>query len=181
LTDHEPATAQNSPVAWFTLNSLQTTQYGFYKTILPSLSPKAPLDHNTLTLLKRLQLTPIYPASSKKDTAVARPTPTDPESRLWAIFMVGGGHFAGMIVSLVPKYVKQSGRLEKEVIILESKTFHRYTSKLCCYCQTSVLIVRGVARRKQGGSQSINDQAKSKAKSAGAQIRRYNEQALQEV
>jgi len=44
-----------------------------------------------------------------------------------------------------------------------SKTFHRYTT-----------------RRKQGGSQSANDQAKGKANSMGAQLRRYNERALQQ-
>lgn len=36
------------------------------------------------------------------------------------------------------------------------------------------------ARRKQGGSQGLNDNAKSKAKSAGATLRRYGEQALQD-
>ncbi len=45
-----------------------------------------------------------------------------------------------------------------------SKTFHRYTT-----------------RRKQGGAQSANDQAKGKARSGGAMIRRYNERALQQV
>ena len=43
------------------------------------------------------------------------------------------------------------------------KTFHRYTT-----------------RRKQGGAQSSNDKSKGKANSAGAGIRRYNEQALDE-
>ena len=37
------------------------------------------------------------------------------------------------------------------------------------------------ARRKQGGGQSANDNAKGNAKSAGAQIRRYNESALRDV
>lgn len=37
-----------------------------------------------------------------------------------------------------------------------------------------------VARKKQGGSQAINDNNKSKAISAGAMLRRYGEQALQE-
>lgn len=36
------------------------------------------------------------------------------------------------------------------------------------------------ARRKQGGSQAAHDGGKGKAKSAGAQIRRYNEVALTE-
>jgi len=35
------------------------------------------------------------------------------------------------------------------------------------------------ARRKQGRSQASNDNAKGKAKSAGADLRRYNEAALQ--
>lgn len=38
-----------------------------------------------------------------------------------------------------------------------------------------------IARRKQGGSQSVNDNAKGFAKSAGAQLRRYGEQALRDV
>lgn len=38
-----------------------------------------------------------------------------------------------------------------------------------------------LARRKQGGSQSVNDNAKGPAKSAGALLRRYGEQALREV
>jgi len=37
------------------------------------------------------------------------------------------------------------------------------------------------ARRKQGGSQSINDNAKGAAISAGATLRRYGEQALRDV
>lgn len=41
--------------------------------------------------------------------------------------------------------------------------------------------MRGTARRKQGGSQSLNDNAKGNAKSAGAQLRRYGEQSLREV
>lgn len=47
--------------------------------------------------------------------------------------------------------------------VIRHKTFHRYTT-----------------RRKQGGSQSVNDNAKGPAKSAGAQLRRYGEQALRE-
>ncbi|KAJ7918760.1 hypothetical protein B0H13DRAFT_1991605 [Mycena leptocephala] len=43
--------------------------------------------------------------------------------------------------------------------VLNHKTFHRYTT-----------------RRKQGGSQGLNDNAKGAAKSAGAQLRRYGEQ-----
>lgn len=87
-----------------------------------------------------------------------------------AILMIGGGHFAGAIISHTPKdisknlNIKESKR-EQAVNIIESKSFHRYTT-----------------RRKQGGSQNANDNAKGKANSAGSSIRRYNEQALiQEV
>jgi len=40
---------------------------------------------------------------------------------------------------------------------------------------------RVLARRKQGGSQSVNDNAKGAAVSAGAMLRRYGEQALRDV
>src|SRR5947207_1999434 len=41
------------------------------------------------------------------------------------------------------------------------------------------LMLINQARRKQGGSQASNDNAKGKAKSAGADLRRYNEAVLQ--
>src|SRR5947207_3889375 len=76
--------------------------------------------------------------------------------------MIGGGHFAGMVVSLTQKFVKNhvSGH-ERQATVLAHKTFHRYTT-----------------RRKQGGSQSANDNAKGTAHSAGSSLRRYNEVAL---
>ena len=77
--------------------------------------------------------------------------------------MIGGGHFAAMVVSLAPKQTKSSatGPLTREATVLAHKTFHRYTT-----------------RRKQGGAQSANDSAKGAAHSAGSSLRRYNEQAL---
>lgn len=84
-----------------------------------------------------------------------------------ALFMIGGGHFAGAIVSHVPKNIKGNAKSktesvqEQKVDIIVSKTFHRYTT-----------------RRKQGGSQSASDNARGKANSSGSSIRRYNEQAL---
>lgn len=41
-------------------------------------------------------------------------------------------------------------------------------------------LLRNIARRKQGGSQSMNDSSKG-AISAGATLRRYGEQALRDV
>ncbi|CEP62824.1 Vms1p LALA0_S06e04676g [Lachancea lanzarotensis] len=84
-----------------------------------------------------------------------------------ALFMVGGGHFAGAIVShkrlnIKGSMTKNNETLqERSVQFLEHKTFHRYTT-----------------RRKQGGSQSAMDNSKGKANSAGSSLRRYNEIAL---
>ncbi|KAF8517966.1 hypothetical protein BU17DRAFT_49126 [Hysterangium stoloniferum] len=97
-----------------------------------------------------------------------------PYGRRWTLLMVAGGHFAGLIVQVhqpdeediteptVGKKKKKQ-RPKPEVHIIKHKTFHRYTT-----------------RRKQGGSQSVNDNAKGNAKSAGAQLRRYGEQALRD-
>lgn len=97
---------------------------------------------------------------NSKDTSSAR-------APFSALFMVGGGHFAGAIVS--HKRLDTKGNLtkksetqqERAVQFLEHKTFHRYTT-----------------RRKQGGAQSTMDNSKGKANSAGSSLRRYNEAAL---
>lgn len=78
------------------------------------------------------------------------------EERTIAMFMMGGGHFAGAVVSITHSTLQNC-------VLRASKGFHRYTT-----------------RRKQGGSQSANDNAKGAAHSAGATLRRYNEQALQD-
>lgn len=84
-----------------------------------------------------------------------------------AIFMIGGGHFAGAIVSHKPKSIKgQVAKTPQDLLLnsvdfIEHKSFHRYTT-----------------RRKQGGSQGAMDSAKGKANSAGSNLRRANEFAL---
>ncbi|QHS72267.1 Vms1p [Saccharomyces paradoxus] len=91
----------------------------------------------------------------------------NPMMAISALFMVGGGHFAGAIVSHQRLNIKGNAHkkdetlFEQAVNFLEHKTFHRYTT-----------------RRKQGGSQSAMDNAKGKANSAGSALRRYNESAL---
>lgn len=77
-----------------------------------------------------------------------------PTERLMAVFMAGGGHFAGAMISI-------DGSSRQKCKLLQSKGFHRYTT-----------------RRKQGGAQSSNDNAKGAANSAGAQIRRQQEAML---
>ena len=94
-----------------------------------------------------------------------------PKTGKSALFMI---EVAILPVPLFPTHAKHSrgnapttkeSIQEQAVDIIQSKTFHRYTT-----------------RRKQGGSQSASDNARGKANSAGSSIRRYNEQALiQEV
>eukprot|EP01134_Creolimax_fragrantissima_P000285 CFRG0285T1 len=73
-----------------------------------------------------------------------------PTNQTWGVLLCSGGHFAGCIFD----------GLELRV----SKTYHRY-----------------VVRRKQGGMQSVRDSASgtSAPKSAGANLRRQQEAALQ--
>jgi len=70
------------------------------------------------------------------------------EKDLWVILMHGAGHFAGVVMN-------------NRGSVIAQKSFHRY-----------------VIRAKQGKAQSRNDNASGMARSAGAHIRRYNEQML---
>lgn len=94
------------------------------------------------------------------------------DGRIWTVFMTAGGHFAGVVVRVcapdpeegaAPSKAAKHKKGKSQIEVLRHKTFHRYTT-----------------RRKQGGSQSVNDNAKGPAKSAGAQLRRYGEQALRD-
>ncbi|KAM0786695.1 hypothetical protein ACM66B_002139 [Microbotryomycetes sp. NB124-2] len=142
-----------SAIVWFEAPNVNPgTQYGVYKAALPALgSQKRPELSAALPELKTIQLA---------ETATHA---TATKERKWTLLMFASGHFAGMVVSLEPKLVSKGKGKEKEreVVVLAKKTFHRYTT-----------------RRKQGGAQSANDAGKGKAKSAGAQIRRYNEAML---
>ncbi|KAF9258910.1 hypothetical protein L218DRAFT_974772 [Marasmius fiardii PR-910] len=127
------------------------TQIGVYRTLFPLDTPQS----SYLGALHDLQ----------KRT---------PGGRKWAMFMVAGGHFAGAVTRVSRpegEEEEDSARSKKPKVqkpkpvneVLVHKTFHRYTT-----------------RRKQGGSQSTNDNAKGPAKSAGALLRRYGEQALRD-
>ncbi|KAJ8489201.1 hypothetical protein ONZ51_g3086 [Trametes cubensis] len=132
-------------------HSPPSTQIGIYKAIFS----KATASSDYLAELKEMQS-------------------GGEQGRTWAMFMTAGGHFAGAIVRVkrpdgeddddggLTKKGKPR-RPKSEIEVLKHKTFHRYTT-----------------RRKQGGSQSINDNSKNKAISAGAMLRRYGEQALRD-
>jgi Bacteroidetes VLRF1 release factor len=153
----------NAPLIWFTSSTLPPNTYlGFYKAIFA----KTEVENRDLLVetirKKQIEASPLL--NSFK--AVTEPSKV-PEAVAKAphvfLCMIGGGHFAGMIISLAPKLSKgsQGGPAERQAVVVVQKTFHRYTT-----------------RRKQGGSQSANDSAKGAAHSAGAGIRRYNEAAL---
>lgn len=103
-------------------------------------------------------------------STISRNPNADPPLRMWTVLLLGGGHFAASVIALNPHITtfqgKQRGgsnapREDRSLILLAHKAFHRYTT-----------------RRKQGGSQAAQDATGRFAKSAGAQLRRYNEAAL---
>lgn len=114
------------------------------------------------------------------------------EGKFWAMFLVAGGHFAAAIVRVKnPDGVEEEqARLTKKgklikpkppTEVVKHKTFHRYTSTPWSSYHCHSVLIMTTARRKQGGSQGTNDNAKTKAVSAGAMLRRYGEQALRDV
>ncbi|KAI0838032.1 hypothetical protein F5Y06DRAFT_59514 [Hypoxylon sp. FL0890] len=142
------------PLLWFSSPVLPPNNYfGIYRAIFSLEEAKE--ESGIVETIKKKQLPPTPAPKPGPDGAYKGPH----------IFlcMIGGGHFAAMVVSLAPRQTKHGsvGPLNREATVLAHKTFHRYTT-----------------RRKQGGSQSANDNAKGNAHSAGSSIRRYNEQAL---
>ncbi|ETS65345.1 hypothetical protein PaG_00077 [Moesziomyces aphidis] len=113
-------------------------------------------------------------AESSSDETVATSTTIsrnpDPPLRMWTVLLLGGGHFAASVIALNPHVTTYKSRPrdgsgapreDRSLILLAHKAFHRYTT-----------------RRKQGGGQAAQDATGRFAKSAGAQLRRYNEAAL---
>ncbi|KAL9035765.1 MAG: hypothetical protein Q9180_004678, partial [Flavoplaca navasiana] len=149
------------PLIWFSTPLLPSnTSLGVYRAVFTA--DEQEHDADVVDILRKKQLTP-SPPRSPTDASNGVPLPSVMTSPQVFMCMIGGGHFAGMIVSLAPKYGKKStGANERQATVIAHKTFHRYTT-----------------RHKQGGAQSSNDSAKGAAHSAGASIRRYNEAALE--
>ncbi|KAK7204067.1 hypothetical protein BZA70DRAFT_268480 [Myxozyma melibiosi] len=136
----EQAKVHKSPFHTFDSPLLPSDEVlAIYKCLFPAESSDEGLE-----LIKKQQFT--------SDEAKGKETPVS------AIFMLGGGHFAGAVISHTQNMAKKND----PVTVLLHKTVHRYTT-----------------RRKQGGSQSANDNAKGKASSAGSSIRRHNEAMLE--
>jgi len=167
--DSASPSVPQTALAWF--HSPPSTQIGVYKALFPTSTPSS----SYVDELKEMQK-------------------GGEEGRTWAMFMVAGGHFAGAIVRVKApdsetddqSVLTKKGKPRKpkpETEVLKHKTFHRYTSQSCSVLDVNYinLNVPSPARRKQGGSQSTNDNAKTKAVSAGAMLRRYGETALRDV
>ncbi|KAL6233852.1 hypothetical protein BDW75DRAFT_214097 [Aspergillus navahoensis] len=150
-----PRCVGKQPLLWFTSHALPpNTSLGVYRALFTNEEQEE--RKYLVDSLKKKQLAPIYP-QQKDNGQRASPSPH--------IFMcmIGGGHFAAMLVSLAPEvHRKQGGIEERQARVIAHKSFHRYTT-----------------RRKQGGSQSANDAAKGAAHSAGSSLRRYNEITLE--
>jgi Bacteroidetes VLRF1 release factor len=148
-------TTEKSPLLWLVSPILPDNfSLGVYTALFPSVNQV-----DIVEAIRKKQLSPISPSSKSKSQQAAAALQQAPS---YFLCMIGGGHFAAMVVSLTPKLVsKHSGRVERDAVVLAHKTFHRYTT-----------------RRKQGGSQSASDGAKGAAHSAGSSLRRANETAL---
>lgn len=153
--DDSIANPRTGPLIWFTLpedsarfkskdGPSPQTHYGIYRTIFPDSFHQRPSSVSTstdwLSELRSLQVIPDLSLLSKKDrlgyrTGGENGTGTEKGGRTWTMLLFGGGHFAGMVVSLVPRLSsKGSGKgkekfVEREVVVLAHKTFHRYTSE----------------------------------------------------
>ncbi|KAK2749835.1 hypothetical protein FQN57_005249 [Myotisia sp. PD_48] len=159
LMDERPS-SHKQPLVWFTSPSLpQNTSLGVWRALFTR-AEQDELSH-IVDSLKKKQVQPIT-AGGKSSDEVAPPVPVQNVPHVF-LCMIGGGHFAAMIVALAPEMHKGEGGVdERRARVLAHKTFHRYTT-----------------RRKQGGAQSANDAAKGAAHSAGSTLRRYNEAALE--
>ncbi|KAI9832774.1 MAG: hypothetical protein M1819_003994 [Sarea resinae] len=148
------------PLLWFTTPVIPpNTSLGIYRALFTDAEQEE--EAHLISTVRNKQLSPIRPLQKPKDVDSA-PAPASPDSPHIFLCMVGGGHFAAMVVSLAPKLTKRTGSPdERQATVLAHKTFHRYTT-----------------RRKQGGAQLANDSAKGAAHSAGSSLRRYNETAL---
>lgn len=167
--------AGKAPLLWFSTPKLPSnTSLGIYRAIFPTSQQEQEEKLVETIQQKQLAAKPApNPLQQKKleqeqdeEGGVRLPASmiqkgTSAAGPHYFLCMIGGGHFAAMLVSLTPKLVKKAGQEDRSATVIAHKTFHRYTT-----------------RRKQGGSQSANDNAKGNAHSAGSSIRRYNESAL---
>ncbi|OQE19548.1 hypothetical protein PENSTE_c015G06254 [Penicillium steckii] len=146
------------PIFWLSSTGLPSnTSLGVYRAIFSNIEQDEP-GHLVDTLRKKQ----LAPTKARTNNAQAQQNPSESSPHIF-MCMIGGGHFAAMLVSLAPEIHRRQGGVEdRQAKVIAHKTFHRYTT-----------------RRKQGGSQSASDASRGAAHSAGSSLRRYNEAALE--
>ncbi|KAF3482508.1 ankyrin domain-containing protein [Arthroderma uncinatum] len=152
------------PLLWFTSPILPpNTSLGVYRALFTKeeLGEQSQLIDSLKSKQKKPHIIQRNQDSSETASNTSKIT-KDSHSEHISLCMIGGGHFAAMVVALAPEVQKRSGIEERQARVIAHKTFHRYTT-----------------RRKQGGGQAANDAAGGLAHSAGASLRRYNEAALE--
>ncbi|PGH18266.1 hypothetical protein AJ79_00605 [Helicocarpus griseus UAMH5409] len=151
------------PLLWFSSPLLpQNTSLGVYRGLFTNIEQEE-TDH-LVESLQNKQCKALPHQANKAAQAKEPANQRQQASPHIFLCMIGGGHFAAMVVALAPEINRKAGGAEeRHARVIAHKTFHRYTT-----------------RRKQGGAQSASDAAASgAAHSAGASIRRHNEAALQ--
>ncbi|KAJ5182871.1 hypothetical protein N7492_000487 [Penicillium capsulatum] len=146
------------PLFWLSSSGLPSNKsLGIYRAMFSQVEQDEPA-HLVETLHKK-QLAPVKARTNGTPNEQSSPT----SSPHIFMCMIGGGHFAAMLVSLAPEvHRKQGGVEDRQARVIAHKTFHRYTT-----------------RRKQGGSQSASDASRGAAHSAGSSLRRHNEAVLE--
>ena len=149
--------ASGSPLIWLQSDKLPSnTSLGIYKATFSKEEQEEP-GHLVDAIRKKQMPSTVALRKGQKPTSNG-----SAKNAHYFLCMIGGGHFAAMIVSLAAKVDgKHPGKNERQADVLAHKTFHRYTT-----------------RRKQGGAQSASDASRGAAHSAGSSLRRYNEAAL---
>ena len=149
------------PIFWFKSSLLPTNTFlGVYRALFTDIE-----QNNLGQLVESLRQKQLSPLRQRFSPAATREglDPVPSRSPHAFLCMVGGGHFAAMVVSLAAEVQRRPGSVEdRQARVLAHKTFHRYTT-----------------RRKQGGAQSTSDATRGAAHSAGSSLRRYNEAALE--
>lgn len=147
------------PIFWFSSSLFASNiSLGIYRALFTNVEQDEP--KYLADSVRNKQLSPIYAQRNNAPAPVPATSSSNPHAFLC---MIGGGHFAAMLVSLAPEVHRKQGRMEeRQARVIAHKTFHRYTT-----------------RRKQGGSQSASDASRGAAHSAGSTLRRYNEAALE--
>lgn len=150
-----------NPLLWFSSSILPSnTSLGIYRALFTDVEQNEP--GYLVDSLRKKQLLPANTRQGNGSTS-GTPAPQAKSSPHVFLCMIGGGHFAAMLVSLAPEIHRRQGGIEdRQPRVIAHKTFHRYTT-----------------RRKQGGSQSASDSSRGAAHSAGSSLRRYNEAALE--